>query len=342
MAQELLSDSIDAYERWRRSMDIAPNTLKQQRTSMKRFLLVTGNVYTHMLSDHHVTRFFEDLAKTKSPNSMRNDHTFLEGFFEWARRTKRMSLDNDPMYGRKAPKKRHRERSRIHVSKFPALLDAAGKRSPRDRAMIALLLYTLGRDQEIATIRMKDVDLEGGYLKVVVHKSKTEDRIPICSELDYELRQWLTAYTLDVGHLEPHYFLVPTRMTMRERDEATNRIVAHHHVSYKPEAKIPALARYVTPVLADIGFPVVGMDGKSLGEGAHTIRRSGARALFDRLAEQGYDRALRIVQSMLHHTSVSITEQYLGITADRRSRDEILRGQPMYALPEVREIHAAG
>ena len=74
--------------------------------------------------------------------------------------------------------------------------------------------------------------------------------------------------------------------------------------------------------------------GRAMGEGSHTLRRSGARALFDRLAESGYDRSLRIVQSMLHHSSVTITEKYIGVTPDQRSRDEIIKGQEMYPVRE--------
>lgn len=339
MAQTLLSDAIDDYERFRRSMSIAKSTLKQEKSTMKRFLAVSGNIYVHNITDLHITRFFEDLARTKEPTSMRNDHTFLLGFFEWCRKTKRMNRDSDPMYGRRAPVKVVKERSRIHVSKFPALLDAAEKRSPRDRVMMALLLYTLGRDQEICTLRIKDIDLDAGYLRVIVHKSKKEDRIPISSELDVELRRWLTVYAQEVGHLEPHYYVVPSRQTLLERQD--NGRIGAKHARYTPERKLPYLSRYVTPILADIGFPTVDENGKTLGEGAHTIRRSGARALYDRLVDDGYDRALRLVQAMLHHSSVSVTEQYIGVTADRRTRDDILRGKPMYDLHDDNVVQLA-
>src|SRR5690242_11266172 len=158
--QQLLSDAIEDFLRFRRSMDLAKNTVKQDASTLRQFLTSTGNIWVHMLSDAHVTRFFEEAAKTRQPQSMRNDYTRLQTFFDWARQTGRMPKDNDPMYGRRKPKRAHKERNRVHVSKFPALLDAAGARSSRDRVALALLLYTLARDGEITDLRIRDVDLD--------------------------------------------------------------------------------------------------------------------------------------------------------------------------------------
>lgn len=336
-----LSDAIEDFLRFRKSQDVAKNTIARDQTTLRKFLLVNGNIWVHTVSERHVTHFFEEIGKTKQSQSMRNDYSSLNLFFDWARQTKRMSLDNNPMYGRKPPRAVTKERNRVHVSKFPALLDAAGQRSPRDRAAIALLLFTLARDGEITDLRHSDLDLEGGYLKVRVHKTRTEDRVPICAELDTELRRWLTHYTEEVGFLEPHYYLVPRRKTTPLRDPGSRAFHGAVHQSYVPDRRLGELGRLVGPALGDIGFPVVDEHGKRAYEGAHTIRRSGARALYDRLAEGGYDRAIRIVQSMLHHSSVVMTEKYLGITHDRRTRDDILRGQVMYpSLLEVAQLRA--
>ena len=40
-------------------------------------------------------------------------------------------------------------------------------------------------------------------------------------------------------------------------------------------------------------------------EGGHTLRRSGATALYNQLTHVGHDRAIRICQAMLGHSSVS-------------------------------------
>lgn len=333
----LLSDAIDDYNRFRQSMDIGRRTLVVQRSTLTKFLAVNGNLWVHQVGDHHVTRFFEEAAKTKQPQSLRNDYTVLHGFFEWARKTKRMKSDVDPLYGRRKPKRLHKERFRLHVSKFPQLLDAAEARSPRDRAAIAVLLYTLMRDGEVTDLRIRDLDLDSGYLMARIHKTRQEDRVPISAELDRELRAWLTIYSAEVGFLEPHYFLIPSRDT-RGVNDADGVIARNEHVRYAPERRIPALGKIVSPALADIGVPLRDANGRPMGEGAHTVRRSGARALFDALVSSGYDHALRVVQSMLHHANQSTTEVYVGVTADRRSRDDLIRGRVMYTALEQSNV----
>ena len=323
-----LSGAIEDYLWFRKSQDYSKGTLNKDRSVLRQFLATVGNIGTWQVTDRHVSVHFETAAKTRQPQTLRNDYNTLSKFFEWARHTKRMAVDNDPLFGRRRPRDVKRERNRIHVSQFPHLLDTAEARDPRDRALVAVLLYTLLRDGEASDLRIMDVDLEGGWLRARIHKTGVEDRIPICAELDSELRRWLTAYTNMVGPLQPMQYLLPPRITALIKGDG-GRIVGHR-AGYKPDKRLGPTGRLVTPILEDLGFPVVDRDGKPCGEGAHTIRRSGARALFDRLVVDGYDGALRIVQSLLHHKSVTQTELYLGLTADRRNRDDILRGKPMY------------
>lgn len=326
----LLSDAVDDWLRFRRSQDIKPTTLRGQASTLRRFLTHVGNIYTDRITDHHVTRFMEEASKTRQPQSLRNDHACLSVFFDWCRHTKRMRPEQDPMYGRRVPKVVRRERNRLHVSQFPALLSAAGERCPRDRAVIAVLLYTLLRDKEVTDLRVGDLDLDGGWLRARITKSGLEDRMPVSEELDRELRVWLTAYTAEVGHLHPNYRLIPARKITPVRKDGRRWTRADMEAVLLPDTRMGPLHKIVQPTLEAIGFPVVDSAGNKVSEGAHTIRRSGARALFDALNQAGYDFALRVIQSMLHHSSVTVTEHYLGITADRRSRDDILRGKPMY------------
>lgn len=160
MTKALLSDAVDDYLVLRGSQDFSRNTLANERGVLKRFLLVNGN----QIEARHTTRYFEEAAKTRSPRSLQLDHTVLTQFFDWARKTKRLPLGMDPMIGRRRPKTRHKERDRIHVSKFDHLLDVAEAQDPRNRAVVAVLLYTLIRDQEAADLRVGDVDLDSGYL----------------------------------------------------------------------------------------------------------------------------------------------------------------------------------
>jgi integrase len=330
--KDLLSDSIDHYMRHRTSQNYSKGTLKVDRQVLTKFLAVSGNIYCHQITHRHIERHFEEVSKTRQPTSLKNDHGVLIRFFKWARHTGRMPVESDPMFGRRQPKAVKRERNRLHVSRFTELLEAAEARDPRDRALCALLLYTLGRDSEVTDLRIRDLDLSAGWLKVRIHKTGQEDTLPVSAELDKEMRRWLTHYSKVAGPLEPWNLLVPARSVFPVHGD-DGRILRHDS-AYRPSKQIGGAGRIVNPILGAIGFPVVDENGKPCGEGSHTIRRSGARALFDDLVVNGYDHSLRIVQSLLHHASVTMTERYIGITADRRSRDDIIRGKIMFHVSD--------
>lgn len=321
-----LSEAIDDYAAFRRSQDLSKHTLGSDRTVFKKFLSVNGNIWVHQINDVHVTRHFEVAARTRQSSSLTVDHNALHGFFAWARHTKRMALDNDPMFGRRQPKPMQRERLRVHVSKFGAMLDIAGETDARNRMAVAAGLYTLGRDSELRSLRIRDADLAAGGLHMVIQKSRLEDVVPISEELDYELRRWLTHYAQAIdGPLEPHYYLLPGRSCSPVKG-VDGRIVKMVGTAYHPERRCDSLVRMVHPILEEMGID-------DTGEGGHTLRRSGARALFDSLVDGGYDHALRVVQAMLHHKSMATTEKYIGLTADKRTRDQIIRGKKMYNIP---------
>lgn len=335
-----LSDAIEDYRGWRKSQGYAKQTLANEKSVLYRLLTLTGNIYVSSVNERHLTNFFAEASRTRGAGAIRLDHAVLGKFFEWARQTRRCPHDHDPMLGRRRPKVPARERNRVHVSQFEHLLNVAGGHDPRDRVAVAILLYLLIRDQELAALRVGDVDLEGGYVRVVVTKSAQEDDMPICAELDTELRIWLQAYAEVAGPLRPDMYLVPRRTveSIGERNPITGRIESMR-MRYVPDKPISRNRGIVKRALEGIGFPVTDSRGRPAHEGAHTLRRSGARALFDRLCADGYDGALRIVQSMLHHSSISITERYIGITADKLTRNDILKGRTMYARMPLRAIN---
>jgi hypothetical protein len=75
-------------------------------------------------------------------------------------------------------------------------------------------------------------------------------------------------------------------------------------------------------------------EGKSvshLGEGMHTIRRSGARAMLKHLSEHyGHDRALVQVSIMLDHKDTKMTLRYIGMEQEREELNDWLKGHSMY------------
>lgn len=329
--KQLISDALDDYLLLRKSGDYSRQTLANESGVLKRFLSVTGNIWMHNVDERHVIRHFEKASQTRSSRSLQLDHTVLGQFFTWARQTRRLPHLVDPMAGRRRPKTRRKERDRVPVTRFADLLDVAGEMDPRNRGIVAVLLYLLIRDNECRDIRVGDVRLDTGYVKVTISKTYTEDLMPICAELDQELRLWLTHYANNIGRgLLPTDYLFPSRKTLTLVRSGHRGRIESHEMAYVPEQKVGRIGRFMGEVLEGVGFSMKDVNGDSKMEGSHTIRRSGARALFDRLAAEGYDRALRIVQSMLHHSSITTTELYIGVTADQRGRDEILLGKPMF------------
>lgn len=339
--KQLLSDAIDDYRRYRVSQQMGKGTLANDRFILKAFLANAGNIYAHNITDRHVTEFISHRAETRRASSLALDHSILSTFFEWLRRSKRTGWDFDPMLGRRPPKPVTRERLRIPVSKFPHLLDVAEARSPRNRALVAVGLFALLRDSEMRSLRLRDVDLDSGYLLAQVHKTKQQDRLPISQALDAELRRWLTHYAERCGTLEPDWFLLPRLVRPVTKDEA-GHWVGDPELRMHPSKPLTVLAPVVGPILADAGFAVRDDDGRSAGEGAHTLRRSGARALHDALAAAGHPAPVRIVQSMLHHKTQAMTEHYIGVEPERRTRDELVRSSLRYAFEAatpIRSVH---
>lgn len=326
--KERLSDSIDQFTAYRR-LQVSKPTQRADTGVLVAFLTLTGNIYTDNVEEAHVSSFLVARSATRSANSLGQDVTKLRTFFEWASRNRRIRPNRNPMAGIKAPKVLKRERDRVPVSLFPTLLDAAGETCPRDRAFVALCLFTLCRTSEIQSIRLADLDLGGGRIKVTVHKKGIEDYVPIDTNLDRELRRWLTAYTAECGPLQPEWYLTPSRRVSVSQTGTRTLLT--------PSAPIVWSSSMVKRALHGASWVIPG-NPTLKGEGAHTLRRSAARAMYDWKREQGYDHAMRLVQVMLHHENLEQTERYIGMTYDKKLRDVAITGEDMFGLSAVTPI----
>ncbi len=330
-----MAEAIEQFVLFRKASQKAKATLKNDRMVLRRLFLVTGDIQLASLTERHVNQAIATAAETRSGDSLHIDHAVLKQFFDWAVRNRYISQLDNPMHGRKSPKGMPVERMRLPVRDFGRLLDAAEGYHLRDRMVVALGLYLFLRQSEIADLRISDVlpRLDHQEISVRIFKTKQIDVMPVCSELEQELRRWLTWYAEHYGPLQPDWFLVPAKQRMtgwynpetrklEPRQSAEERIL--------PTRRLAQAERVVKRALAAIGYQVRAEDGTSLREGVHTLRRSGARALFDQMRDSGYDGAIRHVQAMLHHSSLANTEHYLGLTLDRVKRNEVTKGRPMF------------
>lgn len=326
-----LDTAVTDYLSFRKSLGVAPNTVRQGKYILARFLASCGrNIQLKSVSDAHVTNFFSVAAETRGQAALKIDYSVLKGFFEWSRSTRRVPPSFDPMAGRKAPKVGKKERRRVAPHDFPRLLDAASH--PRDRMVLALGLYTLLRGSEICTLRVRDANLDQGELLVKIHKSGKEDTMVIVPELDRELRQWLTFYTNDQGGISDEWLLTPAKTGSLGRYNPETRLLESVKGAsrLRPTVPITNAEAIAQRSLVRIGF----MDAGVAGEGMHTLRRSGARAWYEELRD-AYPDAKEIVREALHHESVTTTERYIGIESGRQRRNDVMRGRMMYSMPVV-------
>jgi integrase len=322
-----LNTAIAEFNTYRAGTGFSKNTVAVGKKALTHFMAVTGNIQCKSLGPHHGEMFLSwMLGRGYKPRSINLYISCLSMFVKWAAQRRLMNANQNVLGTIRYQSVVDEPRRRVPAHDFPRLLDAAT--DPQGRIIVALGLYLFLRSSEIVGLRLRDLELENGLIRVYQPKTKRWDEMPVCAELDEELRAWLTFYATDQpGPLEPDYYLVPAR-----RKRPINAPTGG--VDLAPTNRLTNTSRKIHAALRGIGWVVEGEDA----EGVHTLRRSGARAWFDELVAQGRDGALRLVSSMLHHKSVTQTELYLGLDVDREKRDVHLRGERMFTQPDRENV----
>jgi integrase len=331
-----MSQVIDLLLLDKESQGLSPRTLENYRHILRRFQRQVGDIYPRSLEPYHFTQYFA--ARPKGPG-IQVDHSVMREFTRWCVANGHMGRFDNPMEGRKAPTSMPRQRRRLHFSLFSELLDSAERTHPRDRMVVGLGIYLFLRASEMQDLRIRDVDLNSGFIDVRITKVHQVDQMPISLELDRELRRWLTYYTEHCGPLQDDWYLVPGYdMRKTQWSGGYGRTLVPTRMADRRR-----LATAVQRALKGLGWDLQTEAKDPLREGVHTLRRSGARALFDTLVDQSYDGALRRVQAMLHHADSKMTERYLGIEIDRQHRNELIRGVAMFPASEgVTRLRVSG
>lgn len=307
-----LSEAIREYDRHLSARRLAKNTCETRLRPVRAGLNLWGDLQLRSIHARHIDVLFSHYQWGPSTTNL-----YLGGlrlFFEWARAHKHVSPDTDPTLGWRNLRVPRQDKLRIPPQRFGELLDAADH--PINRAVIALGLFTFMRGSEIATLRVADVEGLNGdtpLLKIWRHKTKEEDVLPVCRELQVELQRYLGWYAGAVGIPQSNWLLIPRRQYdgLQQRDR------------YLVDKKYTHPYRLAQKALAKLGYP-------TKGEGGHSLRRAGARALADELRGQGYDGALMRVASMLGHRDVRTTQHYIGWGLEREQRNEAFSGKTMF------------
>ena len=332
-----LDEAIEKFLTYRKGVGYERNTVRQEESVLGKFLAVIGNIQTGNLGPQHGERFNTWLLEQGyAPRSVNIYMGALRRFLGWCSTHRYVSRD---VLGTTRPAKViEPPRRRLPARDFPRLLDACTH--PQQRIVVALGLYLFLRASEVRSLRIRDVRLDDAEIDVFQPKTKRWDTMPIFKPLDAELRRWLTWLAEDQQQpLHPDWFLVASRRRPRLESlpGGKRRSVPRETNSVDPLRPTAHPQRAVQRALQGIGW-----DTEGQREGCHTLRRSGARALFDDEVEAGEvrDGILRDIQSMLHHRSSSQTEHYLGVEADIQRRNTRFKGREMFHRTESDNVVA--
>ena len=303
---------------------LAKNTLRGDVATLRSFERQVGNPYVDKLDEKHIRLYLRDRLRLTA-DSYNNHITRLAAFLTYCRKRGYIHPYTDLLIHVSRRKAVAREFWRVDVQDFPYLIDAT--ESERNRAIVATGLYLFLRGGEVRSLNVSDLNLNEGTMRVTIHKGGGwVDPMPISQELDAELRNWMTVYAKSIdGPIHPDWPLFPGH---RAKFIVGERYSQEMYLD--PARRATRLERIAQHSLESLGYDVRNPDGTSKYEGFHTLRRSGARGLFDSLVDQSYDGALRVVQAMLHHAQSTTTERYLGLGLDRHKRDSVVSGRRMF------------
>ena len=337
----LLSDCVDRYVADRRAKGYARNTIRGAEQCLRELLAAAGNIQMNSIGPRQIDALYTRTADRWAAGTMNKARAHLSSFFKWAQARSYYPRTSDPLEGTRNRKVPPRVRAIIPPAEFETVMDAA--QNPRNRAIIALGLFTFARVSEIAAMRWQDVDFDEGRkgtekwtptLSIYRQKTKTSDVLPMSEELYYELRKWKLAYGAEVGQVpKPGWYLVPARTSPRFSGVTghSGTLVPMTESELVPTRPIQDVTRVIRKVLESTGY-------LAPGEGGHTLRRSGAVAWYNQLSSVGHDRAIRMCQAMLGHSSIATTEVYLRLDLDRKTRNDLLAGKRMFPRADAGDV----
>lgn len=309
---------IENYLQYRAQSGFSRATVLNDRSVLGKLSKAIGTIDSLQVSPLHIDNFMaSEAARGLSASTLNTEQASLSGFFRWSMERGYVNPLRNPMGGRRYRPVQRKGAVRVPIQKFNHLLDSAA--NPRDRMILALGLYLLLRQGETVGLRIGDVDLDEGIVRVKISKTSDYDEMPITSELDAELRRWYLEYQKECGPLQRHWYLVPAMRPMGFQQFALTPL---HKITKSEDIIRRSLRR-------------IGVEGERIG--MHTLRRSAARAMLTELEHRGVDHALRRISAWLHHASTRTTEIYLGIDVDRAVRDKEFRGMSMYPSLDTKE-----
>jgi integrase len=339
-----LDEAIEEYIGHRQAIGYARNTTKVERQALDILLVTVGNIQARSLDARHGEMYIAAMtSKGLKPATVNLYRGAFRRFCSWGATRRHIPGNANPLGTTRNLRVSSPPRRRVSSRDFPRLLDAA--EHPQSRIVVALGLYLFLRAGEVVALDVENVNLDDSHILVYQPKTGRYDEMPICTELDTELRRWLTWYATDVaqkyGSIQPHWPLVPPRHQPKLLNDGSGKNGGMPFIpefgQLNPMRRAGQLQGKAQDALRGIGWTVTPDDR----EGIHTLRRSGARALYEQLisvGEAARDDAIGTVQAMLHHKTRNLTEHYIGLEAEREKRDSRLAGRAMFPTHQTNVV----
>jgi Phage integrase family len=324
-----LSVAIAQYQQYLRDSRKSDSYVRSVGVTMRQVQTITGDKKVHNVNPDDLSRWKNSLAHC-TDKTLNVKLVHARGFCGWARDMRVAPANWNPMAGHRAVTNPRAEAEALRVPRadWPALLDFGP--TPVSRALTACGLYALTRSSELVRTvggsrppTFASLTEDSSFLTIWRTKTKEWDNLPVAIELSTELEAYFDWYRDAIGAPRKNWYLFPTSR-WRSGGMVRNsqgRLLDGERV-YDPTTPLTK-ATYAHNALVAAGF-----DGHHIG--FHTFRRSGARALYDELRDTGRDGSLRVVQTLLGHKSIEMTEVYIGVHLDREIRDRLIAGRFMY------------
>lgn len=330
-----LGDLIPQFLQHRKvNQALATSTLDNDKTVLQQLLYFCGGtLQIRKLDARKVDEFLAYRAASGISQGYMNIHiNVLKQFFSWCDRWNYLPASESPMRGVVQKDYIPKRKQRISVTQFSDLLDVAEARHPQHRIVVAMGLLTMMRRNEIRDLRV------GHWLpaerELLAARTKTKENavMAVDSVLAEEITRWLRFYGRTLGYRpHPHAYLIPAKRKPRgTRNERGQFQYVPGDAHLLPDTPVGQMERIVRWSMEDLGLETRDSEGASLFEGMHTLRRSGARALYDQLVSEGRADALRLVQTELGHKHQSQTEEYIGISLDQKTLHDRVKAAPLF------------
>ncbi len=288
---------VRAYVRYLKlERNYSPNTLEAYRHDLGHLL-----AYCHREEKDVLQMKLEDLQHFAAgihelgigPTSQARILSGVRSFYRWLQLDGRIDADptellESPRLGEHLPE----VLTTAEVDQLEASIDVSKPEGQRNRAIIEVLFSCGLRVSELTHLRLSDLFLDEGYIRVMGKGSK-ERLVPISNRAVHELELWFydrNLMTIKAGE-EDYVFL------NRRGAHLTRTMIL---IMVKRQAEAAGIQKTISP---------------------HTLRHSFATALL----EGGAD--LRVIQAMLGHEDIGTTEIYTHIDTTTL-REEILQHHP--------------